>query len=281
MMRIMPGIPEIAAEASFGMALAAAGVPAEKLGDCLFLSDSFSAVELPVELLERKEASYLLARALRGCRMVQIGSIIDGDVARNLPFSSESLFQEFAAYTEKVLTLFHSIGIRTLTFDPGMNELLGDDRMLNATLHLLHLIAPVLNRTGMTLLLPFTLPCADPELPARLVRFLRRSMIPELKVRLDIQSHEIPRKRTVPSVLAGTLLLEVRSILFRYDADAGNILLTDHLLPWLEAMSALAFSGSWLAAPVSKGAVRFPAEALRFSALLEELRKKEAPEPKN
>ena len=83
MMRIMPGIPEIAAEASFGMALAAAGVPAEKLGDCLFLSDSFSAVELPVELLERKEASYLLARALRGCRMVQIGSIIDGNVARN------------------------------------------------------------------------------------------------------------------------------------------------------------------------------------------------------
>ena len=276
MMRIMPGIPEIAAEASFGMALAAAGVSAEKLGDCLFLSDSFSAVELPVELLERKEASYLLARALRGCRMVQIGN-----VARNLPFSSESLFQEFAAYTEKVLTLFHSIGIRTVTFDPGMNEILGDDRMLNATLHLLHLIAPVLNRTGMTLLLPFTLPCADPELPARLVRFLRRSMIPELKVRLDIQSHEIPRKRTVPSVLAGTLLLEVRSILFRYDADAGNILLADHLLSWLEAMSALAFSGSWLAAPVSKGAVRFPAEALRFSALLEELRKKEAPEPKN
>ena len=275
MKRILPALPEIAAEASFGMALASSGVPVDKLADFLVLPDAFSAVELPVELLERKEASYLLARVLRGFRSVQIGSIIDSDVARNLPFSSESLFQEFAAYTEKMLTLFHSIGIRTVTFDPRMNDILNDSRTLNATLHLLKLIAPVLNRTGMTLLLPFSLPCADSELPGRLVQFLRRSMIPELKVRLDIKPHEIPRKLTVPSVLAGTLLLEVRSVLFRYDADAGNVLLPAHLLPWLEALGIRGFSGSWLVAPSSKDAARLPAEALHFADVLEELRKKD------
>lgn len=274
MKRISPTIPELVTASSFGMAYAAAGVPAAKLADYLAQPDSFAAIELPVEILEQKEASYLLARALRGHRHVQIGSIIDSDVARNLPSSSESLFQEFAAYTEKILTLFDSIGIRTVTFDPRMNDILNEEQVLNSTLHLLKLIAPVLNRTGMTLLLPFTLPCADSELPGRLVQFLRRSMIPELKVRLDINPHEIPRKLTVPSVLAGTLLLEVRSILFRYDADSGNVLLADHLLPWLEAMSNYGFAGSWLSAPYSMGAGRFPVEADYFSNLLEQLKKK-------
>lgn len=271
MKRTVPAVAEFAAGSAFGMAYAAASVPASKLADCLAFPDKFSAIELPAEMLELKEASYLLARVLRSYKLVQTGSIIDSNVARNLPFSSESLFQEFAAYTEKLLTLFHSIGIRTATFDPYMNNILGDERALNSMQRLLRLIAPVLNRTGITLLLPFSLPCADSAQPVRLIRFLRESMIPELKVRLDINPHEIPRSLTVPSTLAGTLLLEVRSILFRYDADSGNILLADHLLPWLEAMNHYGFDGSWLAAPVSLGAGRFPVETESFSELVKQL----------
>ena len=199
MKRTVPAVAEFAAGSAFGMAYAAAGVPASKLADCLAFPDKFSAIELPAETLELKEASYLLARVLRSYKLVQTGSIIDSDVARNLPFSSESLFQEFAAYTEKLLTLFHSIGIRTVTFDPHMNNVLGDERALNSMLRLLRLIAPVLNRTGITLLLPISLPCADSAQPVRLIRFLRESMIPELKVRLDINPHEIPRSLPVPS----------------------------------------------------------------------------------
>lgn len=271
MKRIVPAVAEFAAGSAFGIAYAAAGVPASRLADSLVFSDVFSAIELPAETLELKEASSLLARVLRSHRLVQTGSIIDSDVARNLPFASESLFQEFAAYTEKLLMLFHSIGIRTVTFDPRMNDILDDERALNSMLRLLRLIAPVLNRTGITLLLPFPLPCPDSVRPMRLIRFLRESMIPELKVRLDINPHEIPRSQTVPSTLAGTLLLEVRSILFRYDADSGNILLADHLLPWLEAMNHYGFDGSWLAAPASSGAGRLPAETESFSKLIKQL----------
>ncbi len=274
MKKITQPLHETVASSSFGMAYASAGVPTEKIADYMAQPDSFSAIEIPVEILEQQEASYLLARALRKHKNVQMGSIIDINIARNLPYSSESLFQEFAAYAEKILMLFDSIGIRTVTFDPNMNDILNDERILNSMLHLLKLIAPVLNKTGITLLLPFTLPCAEPEMPGKLIQFLRRSMIPELKVRLDIKPHEIPRKLTVPSVLAGTLLLEVRSILFRYDADSGNVLLADHLAPWLETMNNYGFSGSYLCAPHSRNAEHFSTEADYFSNLTEQMKKK-------
>ncbi len=269
---IRPPLSAIATRATFGMALAASGVPVGKIVDWLDTLKGFEALELPVEILERKEASKLLAGAINGFQSLHIGSVIDREVARNLPYASESLYDEFAAYTEKIVSLLASIGIETATFDPGMNSVLTDSRTLASTMRLLKLIAPVLERTGMTLLLPFSLPCRGRETAAALNAFLRASMIPNLKVRLDIHPHEIPRERTDPDRLAGPLLLEVRSVLFRYDADAGNLLIPEHVSPWMERLAPLGFHGPFLAAPVSSGAGRLLLEADAWSALITTLR---------
>ena len=269
---VRPPLSVIASGASFGMALAASGVPVRKIAESLESLKGFDAVEFPVEILELKEASKLLAGAINGFQFFQIGSIIDREVACNLPYASESLYSEFAVYTEKIVQLLDAIGIHTVTFDPGMNSVLTDPRTLASTLRLLKLIAPVLQRTGTVLLLPFSLPCRGKETPEMLTRFLRASMIPNLKVRLDIHPHEIPRERTLPDRLAGTLLLEVRSVLFRYDADAGNMLIPEHVKPWLERFHPLGFHGPFMAAPVSAGAGRFSHEADEWSALIHTLR---------
>ena len=262
----------IASKTSFGMALAASGLPVRNIMVCSDSLKEFDAVEFPVEILELKEASRLLAGAINGFQYLHIGSIIDREVACNLPYASESLYNEFAAYTEKIVHLLDSIGIHTVTFDPGMNSVLTDPRTLASMLRMLKLIAPVLQRTGVVLLLPFSLPCRGKETPEMLIDFLRASMIPNLKVRLDIHPLEISRVRTLPDRLAGTLLLEVRSVLFRYDADSGNVLIPEHVKPWIEALHPLGFRGPFMAAPASSGAERFPHEADEWSALIHTLR---------
>lgn len=269
-----PPFHEIASNASFGMAFAASGVPVQRILDFSELLKGFRAVEFPVEILELKEASKLLAGAINGFQYLHIGSIIDREVACNLPYASESLYSEFAVYTEKIMSLLGSIGIQTVTFDPGMNSVLTDPRTLASALRMLNLIAPVLQRTGITLLLPFSLPCRGKETPEKLVEFLRTSMIPNLKVRLDIHPHDIPRGRTLPDQLAGTLLLEVKSVLFRYDADSGNVLIPEHVKVWIERFHALGFHGPFMAAPASGGAGRFLHEADAWSALINTLRSK-------
>ena len=269
---VRPPLSGIASKASFGMAFAASGVPVRNIPEYSESLRGFEAVEFPVEILELKEASKLLAGAINGFQYLHIGSIIDREVACNLPYASESLYDEFAAYTEKIVSLLDSIGIHTVTFDPGMNSVLTDSRTLASTLRILKLIAPVLQRTGIVLLLPFSLPCRGKETPAMLTDFLRTSMIPNLKVRLDIHPHEIPRERMLPDRLAGTLLLEVRSVLFRYDADSGNTLVPEHVKPWIERLHLLGFHGPFMAAPALSGAGRFLHEADEWSALIHTLR---------
>ena len=74
---VRPPLSVIASGASFGMALAASGVPVRKIAESLESLKGFDAVEFPVEILELKEASRLLAGAINGFQYLHIGSIID------------------------------------------------------------------------------------------------------------------------------------------------------------------------------------------------------------
>ena len=114
----------------------------------------------------------------------------------------------------------------------------------------------------MTLLLPFTLPCADPETPARFIQLLRRSMIPQLKLRLDLHLAALPPDAS-PRDLAGTLLQEVRSVFLRWNADSGEFPGKEQIAPWL-------------AAPQSTDPLRIRTEAFRFTELLNELKQPSA-----
>ena len=78
----------IAGAASFGMAFAASGMTASNCFSCPELFKQFDSVEFPVEILELKEASKLLAGAINWFQYLHIGSIIDAEVARNLPYAS-------------------------------------------------------------------------------------------------------------------------------------------------------------------------------------------------
>lgn len=264
MRRLERTVPEIAADSAFGIACGASGLPVENLAE-LFLPEYFSAIELPADLLETASAPELMAKVLDCFDDVQVGSIAS-------PPEEEPpapLLREFAERTGELLTGLSEAGIHTASLE------FSGKTSADALLRALRPLAPALNRTGMTLLLPFALPCADPETPARFIQLLRRSMIPQLKLRLDLHLAALPPDAS-PRDLAGTLLQEVRSVFLRWNADSGEFPGKEQIAPWLAALERNGFRGSWLAAPQSADPLRIRTEAFRFTELLNELKQPSA-----
>ena len=274
----MIGLPQISPEtavnaASFGMAVSPLGSASSvPLPFPEYLS-KFDAIEIPVEILELKGASKHLAGAINGFQYFHAGSVIDPGVAKNLPRASESLYQEFADYAGKIFPFLAEKGIRTVSFDPGMNAVLNDPSASAAVMRLLKMIEPAALCNDIRLLLPFSLPCLEKETPDDMVRFLRSAMIPGLKVRLDIHPHTIPRDAMDPEKLAGTLLLEVKSLLIRYDAGAGNFPVAEHILPWVKKLYSYGMHGPFFSAPSGIPFDRLPHEAEIWSGIIRELQK--------
>ena len=263
MRRIERTVPEIAADSAFGIACGVSEIPSENLAE-LFQPEHFSAIELPAVLLETESAPELIAKALDSFEDVQVGTIASLP-EEDLP---DPLLREFAERTGRLLAGLAEAGIHTAALD--FSEKTPEETLLRA----FRPLAPALNRTGVTLLLPFALPCDDPEAPMHCIQLLRRSMIPQLKVRLDLHLAALPP--VAPRDLAGTLLQEVRSVFLRWNADAGEFPRKEQLAPWLAALERNSFRGSWLAAPRSTDPFRIRTEALRFAELLHELKQPSA-----
>lgn len=264
MRRIERTIPEIAADSAFGIACGVSEIPSENLAE-LFQPEHFSAIELPADLFENGSAPELIAKALDFFDDVQVGAIASLP-EEELP---APLLREFAERTGHLLSALAEAGIHTAALD------FSGKTPADALLRALRPLAPALNRTGVTLQLPFALPCADTEMPVHFVQLLRRSMLPQLKVRLDLHLAALPPDVS-PRDLAGTLLQEVRSVFLCWDADAGEFPRKEQLAPWLAALERNGFRGSWLAAPRSTDLLRIRTEAGRFAELLNELKQPSA-----
>lgn len=264
MRRIERTIPEIAADSAFGIACGVSEIPSENLAE-LFQPEHFSAIELPADLFENGSAPELIAKALDSFDDVQVGAIASLP-EEELP---APLLREFAERTGHLLSALAEAGIHTAALD------FSGKTPADALLRALRPLAPALNRTGVTLQLPFALPCADTEMPTHFVQLLRRSMLPQLKVRLDLHLAALPPDVS-PRDLAGTLLQEVRSVFLCWDADAGEFPRKEQLAPWLAALERNGFRGSWLAAPRSTDLLRIRTKAGRFAELLNELKQPSA-----
>ncbi|MBO4631958.1 MAG: hypothetical protein J5858_08555, partial [Lentisphaeria bacterium] len=161
-----------------------------------------------------------------------------------------------------------SSGIRYCALDFSLLQLLENDSGLRQVRLLLRQLHPVLQETGMTVLLPVRLPLPDSGLCVKITDFLRSEMIPNLKLRLEIHPHEF-KQDFCPEEAAGTFRLETRSVLFCCNADSGNRILRAHLSPWLRYFSLTGFPGPYFFCPFSQNNRLAAIESEVFSKLAE------------
>lgn len=231
------------------MALGRMDLPAGDLPD-FFTFPHFSAVELPVEYWTKTSSGPLNRRVLPldGFRSVVCGNIMDSALCGVIVRTLSARRREFAEEAGRVLTSLAGKGVSSAVLDCNLEEILGDPEAEETMREILLRLAPVLLKHGMTLILPFRVPSR--HAPGELGRFLRRTLLPCVRTRLEV--HPFDRETPRPEQAGGALRLELQSILFVYDADSGSRIRKSHVRPWLDWMESLGVRVPFLLCPKSQ-----------------------------
>ena len=257
---------------TFGVAFSRIGMTPAEIRDYLDFS-TFTAMELPWEIfaeLTDQEIIKLRKDAVRSGKNIICGSLMDSRLSRGIIFAEDKFQKDFASQLANALQFLASCGIRTATLDCPLENLLSSEDAQKDMQQILLTAAPVLVREKMTLLLPCTIPAASPLSNA--LRFMRNTLIPGVKLKLEVMPWHPDFAKAPAADLLGNLLFEAGSVVFRYDADCGNRIMKEQVKPVIAALKKVNFTGTVLLAPMSqRNRMAYP-EACQFSGILEELK---------
>lgn len=241
MIQMIRQIPEkYAANSSFGISVER--LPAEELSAAFFqeLTSRFSAAEVPYYLMENP-------LQMSGLQSVVASSLTDSGILENLSLNQEGLICECITGISRNIRNLSERGISSGILDFDLNSSFLKDRE-DLYLKILKGFANVLEQSSFTILLPVSVPFVPDAGALQILYFLRRTLLPWVKIRLDVYCHELAPGYS-PENIAGPLFPEIRAIRFLYQADSGNVLIPEHILPWVGALAEFGFRGPYLFTP--------------------------------
>ena len=266
----IPSLNDYYRRVSFGFAAGRLGLNPERIAECTDRKD-YLAAELPGEYLFGLGENEL-EKLRKRFRRLHCGNLLAPELTTLILDAGGNMQQEFLRTCAGIFRQMADHRILAGALDFSLIQTLRDDarqKKLSALLRKLH---PALQETGITLLLPVRLPLPDPALKEKITRFLSDTMIPRLKLRLEIYPHEL-KQNFDPVEIAGTLRLETASVLFCCNADCGNRLIRPHLTPWMRYFALTGFPGPFLFCPFSQDNRLAAHESESYSRLSEELSK--------
>lgn len=262
MISVIRPTPETSASmTSFGFSvehLPADQVPADFFQE---LPERFSAAELPGYQFDFFQTEGLMP--VHGCSLIEQG------ILENLPLQQSGLLRECITGLNRSIESLAKKGISTGILNLDLNTILSPEQE-KLYLTILRGAAYTLEQNDFTILLPFSIPAASADLIRQASGFLRKSLLPQVKIRLDIHAHEL-NPGFSPDELAGILFPEIRSIRFLYLADAGNVLIPEHILPWISSLAKYGFHGPCFIAPAANSCDGLPAWISANEALVKKL----------
>ena len=253
---------------SFGFASARLELTPERFPECADRKN-FQAAELPFEYLSGLP-DFELEKLRKRYRLLHCGNLLAPSLTTLILDAGKNMQREFVRTCAGLFRRLAELQLSAGALDFSLVQTLQDDERRKILSGLLRKLHPALQETGITLLLPMRLPLTDPALREKITGFLRDTMIPRLKLRLEIYPHELKQDFS-PEALAGTFRLETGSVLFCCNADCGNRLLRQHLTPWMRYYALTGFPGPYLFCPFSQGNRLAAVESESYSRLSEEL----------
>ena len=260
--RKVPG--KYVSETMFGFS--AEKVPASMLPPDFFLElpERFSVAEIPGELIGNPLQT-------EGLFSVQASSLMESGILENISLHQTGLLRDCIAGIAGTVEQLVQKGVTSGVLDLDFSSIFSREQE-----QLYHLIlkglAFTLERYSFTILLPFSIPTVSPELILQAVRFLRQTLLPWVKIRLDIHCHELSPGYD-PESMAGMLFPEVRSLRFLYLAESGNVLVPEHILPWIGSLSVYGFRGPCFFTPAASNLNGMPLWISDNESLLRKIEK--------
>lgn len=238
----------------FGMAMGRLNIPSAEIRDFAVMPHLHCA-ELPLDawLGEKHYVSYYADE--NHYRALYCGSIMDPQVCRAILSAEEKHIRDFVSEAKSVLEKLHAAGVKTVSLDFDLEDVLENEEAEAKLQLIFRLLAPVLYHNEQLLLLPCRLPSRHE--PGEVLRFMRNTLSPWIKLRLDIHPYDW-KKEDDQKKLALAFVFEARSIVFVYDADSGCRIQKDHVDLWLQTMEQYGYAGPLLLAPISRRQMSLP-----------------------
>lgn len=253
---------------NFGFAAGRLALSGSLFDECTDRQE-FRAVEVSGEYFKSLPANRQ-QRLRKHFTQIHCGNLLTPSLATLIPGAGKHIRKEFIRTCEQVFRNLQTLGIECGALDFSLTAVLKDPDRKQLLSSLLRELHPALQATGRTLLLPVRLPFDEPDMPDRIMKFLRGLMIPGLKLRLDLYPHDM-KPDFNPQELAKTLRLETRSVQFCFNADGGNRLMKVHIEPWLSYFALPGYTGPCLVCPFSLNNRLAAIESENFAALTQHL----------
>lgn len=231
----------------FGMALGRIGMPETDIPDYLNFPH-LQALELAPGVLLSPGQTDLRKKIFRNIKEIHAGPLMERTVTDAVLRGNFRQRMEYAEEAVRILNGLAGAGIRDIALDCTLTDILCNAETEEALRLILRLLAPALLKNGQTLLLPWRIPSAVP--PQEMTRFLRDTLLPCVKVRLE--THPCEMDMPVNTACAGALLRETECFCFLFDADCGAHIVRNHILPWLKWQEQADRTVPFFLAPISQ-----------------------------
>mgnify|MGYP003321588241 CR=1 FL=1 len=215
---------------SFGMAFSSMSMQSQMLDDFLLINQ-FSSFEFPWEIIF-PAGQYLSILSIpdkvrKLNKSLICGGIMEERLTCEIPFADEKMRQHFTQQLISALKKLSQVHVYIASLECPLENIIGDETATASLQEILRAVAPILISENMILLLPLRMPS---NIAPDVVKFLRDTMIPNIKLRLDIHPWDLHSVKN-PEIMAGRLNFETKVITFRYDADCGYKIKKTHLAP--------------------------------------------------
>lgn len=232
----------------FGFASSTLSLTPELQKECLD-NPVYTAAEITFEQLQ--EMTDAEKKILRNRYFhIQCGSLLSPQLVQLVLHAGTNIRHEFVRTCEEILAVLQKNDIQTGILDFNLASVLQNQDDTELLKKILQMLYPDLQKTGRTLLLPVHIPFENPDIRGKVSSFLRDMMIPNLKLQLMIYPHEL-KPDFIPFDLTGNLRLETRSVYFCCNADCGNRLVREHIIPWLKYFALTSFTAPYFFCPFS------------------------------
>jgi hypothetical protein len=238
----------------FGMALGRLNMPSAEIRDFAGMPHLHCA-ELPADAWLGSKRYVSFYKDETHYRELHCGSVMDPQVCRAILGAPEKHIRDFVMEASSVLKRLQSVGVEIVSLEFDLDEILTDPEAEQKLHLILQLLAPVLYHNKQTLLLPYRLPSQHE--PAEVLRFMRNTLSPWVKLRLDVHPYDW-KKEDDREKIALSLVFETRSVVFVYDADSGCRIQKDHVELWLRTLEKYGYKGPFLLAPISRRQMSLP-----------------------
>lgn len=236
----------------FGVNHTCAGTNPDSVAD-VFDTREMNAVSLPFDCFAAPSQDFLYRLNKQNYKKIHCGSLMEPGLSSQITSAAECFRDSFCTQASRNIDMLAQYGVSAAVLNLDMRTVLDSPEHIENAEIIIRKLILALTRKKMFLLIPYRIPFGTQmNAPAaRMACFLRNTMSPFVKLSVELHFDEFSPD-TSPDDLFGMLGMELKELVFLYNADNGYRMIASILRYWIHYLAQFRFDGPFFIAPQSE-----------------------------